>query len=102
MEPIHEISRFADLVLAQRQRFPRAHTAHNVLIAYSTSSGCEAGDGLNGNSVYCDELCKSFAARFDRRARGRAADRPGAELPVETAIEKTRAGLCVTALIKVI
>ena len=56
----YEVAQFSDLVSEQRQTYPRSDEVHDLLIAFSTSPGSEAGDGLDGHSVYCGELCKAL------------------------------------------
>jgi len=53
-----DLSALSDLVKANRELYTKAAEAHDILIAYSTSAGDEAGDGPGSNSRYTEVLCK--------------------------------------------
>lgn len=52
-----DASALSDLVRQNREIYQKAAQAHDLLIAYSTSAGDVAGDGLDGNSRYTRALC---------------------------------------------
>lgn len=62
-----DASALSDLVRDNRELYNKATEAHNLLIAYSTSAGDEAGDGPDGNSRYTRALCK-LMLRYDLNA----------------------------------
>lgn len=62
-----DASALSDLVRQNREIYQRASQAHDLLIAYSTSAGDVAGDGLDGNSRYTRALC-ALMLRHDLQA----------------------------------
>jgi hypothetical protein len=59
-----DLSALSELVRDNREMYKKATEAHDLLIAYSTSAGDEAGDGPDGNSIYTRALCK-FMLHYD-------------------------------------
>jgi len=62
-----DASALSDLVRENREVYNKAAAAHDLLIAYSTSAGDEAGDGPDGNSRFTRALCKHML-RYDMHA----------------------------------
>jgi WD40 repeat protein len=60
-----DVSTLSDMVQQNRKLYQKASEAHNLLIAYSTSAGDDAGDGVTGNSRYTVALCDAML-RHDR------------------------------------
>lgn len=52
-----DASALADLIRQNREIYQKAAQAHDLLIAYSTSAGDVAGDGLDGNSRFTRAFC---------------------------------------------
>ncbi|WP_183036140.1 caspase family protein [Cupriavidus sp. UME77] len=51
---------FAAATAHARKAYPKVATASDVLIGYSTSAGMAAGDGVSGNSRYCEALSEGI------------------------------------------
>ncbi|MFV8637921.1 caspase family protein [Ralstonia pseudosolanacearum] len=51
---------FADAITHTRETYPNVAATSDVLIGYSTSAGMAAGDGVSGNSRYCEALSEGI------------------------------------------
>ncbi|KGH27936.1 caspase family protein [Comamonas testosteroni] len=58
--PASEITRFHELAEAIKDQYSSVVNADDVVFAFATSAGAPAGDGVNGNSRYCEALASGI------------------------------------------